>query len=252
MKRQTFARAISLAKSLPFGGMKISGFQGQAWMAELRVALLVDGENLSVDVAGFLITTAGKVGVLCVKRVYGAVTRLGGWNAAPGFRVVHVPPKKDAADLALSLDALELGLTRQIDEIFIATSDRDMALVALRLAELGVPVTGIGEAKAPAEFRKACRKFVPVPVKAEADAVPAPFDQRIQAFLAEEGKATEGWVTFSALGQQRAKAMGISKAEAGIGKSAAWSDWLKKSPQSYEIEERGTQSRVRLKPTKKA
>ena len=221
-------------------------------MDERRVALLVDGENLSVDAAGFLILTAGKAGVLCVKRVFGAVTRLGGWTAAPGFRVVHVPPKKDVADLALSLDALELALTRQIDEIFIATSDRDMALVALRLAELGMPVTGIGEAKAPAEFRKACRKFVPVPVKAEADAVPAPFDQRIQAFLAEEGKATEGWVTFSALGQQRAKAMGISKTEAGIGKSALWSDWFKKSPQAYEIEALGTQSRVRLKPTKKA
>ena len=221
-------------------------------MDERRVALLVDGEHLSVDAAGFLITTAGKAGVLCVKRVFGAVTRLGGWTAAPGFRVVHVPPKKDAADLALSLDALELALTRQIDEIFIATSDRDMALVALRLAELGVPVTGIGEAKAPEEFRKACRKFVPVPVKVEADAVPAPFDQRIQAFLAEEGKATEGWVTFSALGQQQAKAKGISKAEAGIGKSGSWSDWFKKSPQAYEIEALGTQSRVRLKPTKKA
>jgi hypothetical protein len=50
-------------------------------MDERRVALLVDGENLSVDAAGFLITTAGKAGVLCVKRVFGAVTRLGGWNA---------------------------------------------------------------------------------------------------------------------------------------------------------------------------
>ena len=251
MKWQTFARAISLAKSVPSGEMKTSGFQGQAWMDERRVALLVDGENLSVDAAGFLITTAGKAGLLCVKRVFGAVTRLGGWTAAPGFRVVHVPPKKDAADLALSLDALELALTRQIDEIVIATSDRDMALVALRLAELGVPVTGIGEAKAPPEFRKACRKFVLVPVKAEPDAVLPPFGQRVQAFLAEEGKATaEGWVTFSALGQQRAKAMGISKAEAGIGKSAAWSDWFKKSPQFYQLEERGTQSRVRLKPSK--
>jgi hypothetical protein len=251
MKWQTFARAISLAKSVPSGEMRTSGFQGQAWMDERRVALLVDGENLSVDAAGFLITTAGKAGLLCVKRVFGAVTRLGGWTAAPGFRVVHVPPKKDAADLALSLDALELALTRQIDEIVIATSDRDMALVALRLAELGVPVTGIGEAKAPPEFRKACRKFVLVPVKAEPDAVLAPFGQRVQAFLAEEGKATaEGWVTFSALGQPRAKAMGISKAEAGIGKSAAWSDWFKKSPQFYQLEERGTQSRVRLKPSK--
>jgi hypothetical protein len=221
-------------------------------MAELRVALLVDGENLSVDAAGFLILTAAEAGVVCVKRVYGSVTRLGGWTAAPGFRVVHVPPKKDVADLALSLDALELGLTRSVDEIVIATSDRDMTLVAMRLAELGIPVTGIGEAKAPAEFREACRKFVPVPVKAKPDAVLAPFDKRMQSFMAAEGKATEGWVAFSALGQQRAKAMEISKTEAGIGKSASWGDWFKKSPQVYEMEEHGTQSRARLRPLNKA
>ena len=221
-------------------------------MDERRVALLVDGENLSVETAGFLITTAAKSGTLTVRRVFGAVTRLGGWTTAPGFRVVHVPPKKDAADLALSLEALELALTGQVDEIVIATSDRDMALVAMRLAELGVPVTGIGEAKASEDFRKACRKFVLVPVKAEPAAVPAPFDQRMRAFMAEEGKATDGWVTFSALGQQRAKAMEISKAAAGIAKSASWSSWFKSRPQVYEIEERGTQSRARFKVAKKA
>lgn len=227
-------------------------------MDERRVALLVDGENLSVEAAGFLITTAAKSGVLCVKRVFGAVTRLGGWTQAPGFRVVHVPPKKEAADLALSLDALELALTRQVDEIVIATSDRDMALVALRLAEIGVPVTGIGEAKAPEDFRKACRKFVFVPVKSEpeaklaSEAKLAPFDQRMRKFLEEEGEASDGWVTFSALGQQRAKAMEISKAAAGIGKSVSWIDWFKKQPTVYEIEERGTQSRARLKRVKKA
>jgi hypothetical protein len=217
-------------------------------MDERRVALLVDGENLSVEAAGFLITTAARSGVLQVKRVFGAVTRLGGWTSAPGFRVVHVPAKKDAADLALSLEALELALTGQVDEIVIATSDRDMALVALRLAELGVPVTGIGEAKAPEDFRKACRKFVLVPVKADPAPVPAPFDQRMCLFMAEEGKATGGWVTFSALGQQRAKAMEISKAAAGIAKSVSWISWFKSRPQTYEIEERGTQSRARLKP----
>jgi hypothetical protein len=221
-------------------------------MDKRRVALLVDGENLSVESAGFLIVEAAKAGVLTVKRVFGAVTRLGGWTTAPGFRLVHVPPKKDAADLALSLDALELALTRQVDEIFIATSDRDLALVALRLAELNVPVTGIGETKAPAEFRKACRKFLLVPVKADPGAVPVPFDQRLRVFMEEEGKASDGWVTFSALGQQRAKAAGISKAESGMGKSASWGDWFKKHPRFYDIEERGTQSRARLKPAKKA
>ena len=220
-------------------------------MENQRVAILVDGENLSVDHAGFLILAAAKAGTLSVRRVFGAVTRLGAWTTAPGFRVVHVPAKKDAADLALSLDALELALTRQVDEIFLATSDRDMTLVALRLAELGVPVTGIGEEKAPEDFRKACRKFLEIKAKAPsaADAGPAPFEDRMRRFLKSEGDR-EGWVSFSALGQQRAKALAISKAAAGIGKSASWIDWFKKYPTVYEIEERGTQSRARLKSTK--
>lgn len=221
-------------------------------MDERRVALLVDGENLSADHADFLILTAVKCGVANVKRVYGAVARLDGWLTAPGFRVVHVPGRKDSADIALSLDALELGLTRQVDEIILATSDRDMTLVAQRLAELGVPVTGIGEEKAPEDFRKACRKFVEVPGKAVSDkkaAVEAqPFDTRMREFLRHEGKNTDGWVTLSALGQARAKAMGISKGSAGIGKSASWIGWFKKQSMVYQIEERGTQSRARLKP----
>jgi len=217
---------------------------------ERRVALLVDGENLSADHAGFLIRTSLECGTLIVRRVFGAVTRIGGWTSAPGFRLVHVPPKKDAADLALSLDALELALTRQVDEFVIATSDRDMTLVALRLAELGFPVTGIGEDKAPIDFRKACRKFVAIPVKTEQAGKSQSFEDRMRDFLKREGKESEGWVTFSALGQTAAKAKGISKAEAGIGKSASWSDWFKKQPHVFEIEERGTQSRARLKPAK--
>ncbi len=221
-------------------------------MDERRVALLVDGENLSADHAGFLIRTSLDCGTLIVRRVFGAVTRIGGWTSAPGFRLVHVPPKKDAADLALSLDALELALTRQVDEIVIATSDRDMTLVALRLVELGFPVTGIGEDKAPIDFRKACRKFVTIPDKTEQVGKPVSFDERMRDFLKREGKESEGWVTLSALGQPAAKAKGISKAQAGIGTSASWIGWFKKQPQVFEIDERGTQSRARLKPAKKA
>lgn len=225
-------------------------------MDKPRVALLVDGENISAETAGFLIATAAKAGMLTIKRVFGAVTRLGTWTTAPGFRVVHVPPRKDAADLALSLDALELALTGQVDQVVLATSDRDLTLVALRLAELGIPVTGIGEEKAPADFRKACRTFVPIPVKAipaktVGEAKPSSFDDRMRTFLREEGKSSDGWVTLSALGQAAAKANGILKAEAGIGKSTSWIAWFKKQPQVFEIEERGTQSRARLRPAKK-
>ena len=217
-----------------------------------RIALLVDGENLSSEHAGFLIVTAAKAGELIVKRVYGAVPRLAGWAAAPGFRVVHVPPRKDFADIALSLDAMELALTRQVDELFIATSDRDLTLIAQRLVELSFPVTGIGEDKAPEDFRKACRRFVPVPVKERREAPLPDFKARMRRFLNEEGVKTEGWVGLNSLGQQRAKGMGISKAEAGMGKSASWLEWFKKYPEAFEIEERGTQSRARLRPARKA
>lgn len=222
-------------------------------MNERRIALLVDGENLSVEHAGFLILAAAKSGVLSVKRVFGSVTRLGGWTTAPGFRVVHIPPKKDAADLALSLDALELALTRQVDEIFLATSDRDMTLVALRLMELGVSVTGIGEEKAPEEFRKSCRKFMEIKGKTALndDATALPFDARMRSFFKSEGDA-DGWITLSSLGQQRAKALGISKAEAGIGKTGSWIGWFEKHPTIFESKGRGTEFRARLKPAKKA
>ncbi|MFO1202882.1 MAG: NYN domain-containing protein [Tabrizicola sp.] len=217
-----------------------------------RIALLVDGENLSADHAGFLITTAASLGTITVKRVYGAVTRMGGWASAPGYRVVHVPPGKNAGDIALSLEALELALTRQVDEFVIATSDRDISLVAMRLVELGFPVTGVGESKAPPDFRKSCRKFVLLPIKtAEAPVLPD-FTTRMRQFLKEEGAESEGWVSLSAIGQQRAKEKGISKAEAGLGKSASWLGWFKKDPKTFEIEERGTQSRARLRPVKKA
>ena len=222
---------------------------------ETRTALLVDGENLSVDHAGFAIVTAAKRGALTIKRVYGGVTRLGGWAAAPGFRVIHTPSGKNAGDIALSLDALEIALTRQADEFVIATSDRDLALVAMRLAELGFRVTGIGEAdKAPLDFRKACREFITVPAKAlkgdQTTAPPADFEARLRAFMQQENSQTDGWVTLNMLGQQRAKDRGISKAEAKIGTSGSWLAWFKKRPQVYEVDERGTQSRARIKSQK--
>ena len=91
-----------------------------------------------------------------------------------------------------------------------------------------------------------------LPVKAEPGALLAPFDQRMRAFLAEEGKAIDGWVTFFALGQQRAKAMEISKAAAGMAKSVLRIGCFMNRPHAYEIKERRTQSRALLKEGKKA
>lgn len=228
---------------------------------ENRMALLIDGENLSAEHADFALATAAKDGSVIIRRVYGHLGKTGKWATKPGFRVMHTPSGKNIGDIALSLDALELALTDQADAFFLATSDRDLALVALRLRELGFPVTGIGEAaKVAPEFRAACRAFVPVPNgkaaapdAASMQAAPArkpPFDERLKEFLRREGAGSDGWVALNVLGQPRARSAGISKADAGIGKSASWLDWLKKRRDTFEIEERGTQSRARILPKK--
>jgi uncharacterized LabA/DUF88 family protein len=225
-----------------------------------RVALLVDGENMSADHAEFAVQTAEGLGTAIIRRVYGNLGKTGRWAGMPGFRSVHTPSGKNIGDISLSLDALELALTGQADSFVLATSDRDLALVALRLRELGFRVTGIGEEqKVAPEFREACRAFVAVPDRprtgagAPKQAEPPqrpPFELRLKAFMLREGAASDGWVPLNMLGQARAKADGISKADAGIGKSASWFDWFAKRPAEFEVEKRGTDSRARLVRTR--
>lgn len=221
-----------------------------------RVALLIDGENVSSSHASEVYAVAAKSGRVTVRRVFGNLTHIGGWARLPGYRIVATQSGKNIADIALSLDALELALTDSVDAFCIATSDRDLALVALRLRELDFDVTGIGEAaKTPEAFRAACRAFVAFapppaalpPAKSGNAGVKPAFEPGLKDYLLKEGLDTDGWVALSALGQQRAKAAGISKALAGIGKSASWLDWFAKRRDAFDLESLGTQSRVRVR-----
>lgn len=143
-----------------------------------RVALLIDGDNISSDRAGTLITRSLALGDLRVKRVYGNIKSLPGWDAAPGFRMVHAGCGKNAADLLLAIEAIGLSHTGGIDTFVIASSDRDFTHLAHDLRERHFAVIGIGEAKAPEGFRKACTRFTVLPPAiAATSACPAPVAQ---------------------------------------------------------------------------
>lgn len=131
------------------------------------VALLIDGENISVALAGQILIRASKTAHPIIKRVYGNATQVTGWDAAPGFRLMHSGSIKNGADILLSIDAVHLSHTEQIDTFAIATSDRDFSHLAHHLRERGFQVIGIGEEKAPPAFRKACSAFHELSVKAE-------------------------------------------------------------------------------------
>lgn len=113
-----------------------------------RLAVFVDGENLSSGFADQVWSHARTLGTPILRRVYGNVTALNGWQSTPRFHIVHSGTGKNATDLLLCIEVLHVALHRQADAILIAASDRDCTHLATYLREASIPVFGIGEAKA--------------------------------------------------------------------------------------------------------
>ena len=87
------------------------------------------------------------------------------WNAAiRNFAIVpcHQPAHvrgKNAADIALAIDAVDLTYRERLDGFLLVSSDSDFTRLAQRLREGGFAVFGFGESKAPRAFRSACHRF---------------------------------------------------------------------------------------------
>ncbi|MDO4183198.1 MAG: NYN domain-containing protein [Coriobacteriia bacterium] len=67
---------------------------------------------------------------------------------------------KNASDMALVIDAVELCGEGIYDGFAIMSSDSDFTPLAIRLREKGKYVIGIGESKTPQSFVKACDEFI--------------------------------------------------------------------------------------------
>ena len=124
-----------------------------------RVAVFVDGDNISVDHADAIRRIATQMGCPDILRVYGNASLLPGWQAACGYRLIHSGTGKNATDLLLAIKAIELVLSSSFNIVLIPSSDGDFTRLALRLRERGLHVIGVGEAEAPAMFRGACTSF---------------------------------------------------------------------------------------------
>ncbi len=127
------------------------------------IAVLVDGENLSKDLAPEVLKAARALGDPQVRRVYGNLNAVAGWEEH-GFRLCPTRPGKNAADMLLCVEALVLALRDGQATLMIASSDRDFSYLAEQLRELGKQVVGIGKETAPISFRAACTQFLQLPL----------------------------------------------------------------------------------------
>lgn len=190
-----------------------------------RLAVLIDADNASPRIAAGLFEEIAKIGEASVRRIYGdfSGTRLKGW--ADLLAPYAIMPQqnfaytigKNASDIALVIDAMDLLHSGRFDGFCLVSSDSDFTRLAARIREEGVDVYGFGEQKTPESFRQACRRFIytenllpEAPEPDKADARPAsitrpptqavPLVKTAMAQLDDD----DGWVSLAAIGQRLA------------------------------------------------
>ena len=133
-----------------------------------RLAVLIDADNASAAIVDDLLAEIAKIGTASVKRIYGDFTtgRLSAWNARileHSIQQVQQPSfttGKNASDIALVIEAMDLLHSKRFDGFCLVSSDSDFTRLAMRIREEGVTVYGFGEKKTPRAFVAACDRFI--------------------------------------------------------------------------------------------
>jgi hypothetical protein len=133
-----------------------------------RLAVLIDADNASAKIADGLFEEVAKIGEASVRRIYGDFSnpRSKAWADTLSKHAI-IPQQqfaytsgKNASDITLVIDAMDLLHSGRFDGFCLVSSDSDFTRLAARIREQGVDVFGFGEQKTPESFRQACRRFV--------------------------------------------------------------------------------------------
>jgi hypothetical protein len=133
-----------------------------------RLAVLIDADNASHRIADGLFEEVAKLGEASVRRIYGDFSgpRLKLWADILSKHAI-IPQQnfaytqgKNASDIALVIDAMDLLHSGRFDGFCLVSSDSDFTRLAARIREQGIDVYGFGEQKTPESFRQACRRFI--------------------------------------------------------------------------------------------
>ena len=154
--------------------------------SDRHIALLIDADNVShTKIAAILIEIA-RYGTANIRRAYGdwSVGTLKGWKdklneyAVRPIQQFAYSSGKNATDIALVIDALNLLYTQRLDAFCIASSDGDFTPLVQHLREAGKAVYGFGKGNTPEAFKTSCTTFFVLETLGEADeaggAAPAP------------------------------------------------------------------------------
>ncbi len=184
-----------------------------------NIALLIDADNSSPSGLDQALTVLAELGSVNIKRAYGNWTKpaLKGWAALTQRYAIEpqqqfdITRGKNATDMKIAIDAMDLLYTGRVDGFGIMSSDGDFMPVVVRLRQNGLPVYGFGSERAPEGFRESCTRFIDLDVLVktqESGDQPAwpSVDEAVVTLLGEAWKASKrderGFATLSEIGQR--------------------------------------------------
>ena len=133
-----------------------------------RVALLIDADNSPASKIDLILNELSTFGETNIRRAYGnwKKNELKSWeemlheHAIRPMQQFDYTKGKNASDMAMVIDALELLYTDKPDAFGIVSSDADFTPLVMHLRAKGAAVYGFGAQKTPEPFVNACSRFL--------------------------------------------------------------------------------------------
>lgn len=133
-----------------------------------KIALFIDADNAPASKFEAVLSEVAKYGVVTIRKAYGNWKKpaIKPWEdllheyAIQPVQQYDLSKGKNASDIALVIDAMDVMYTKNIDVMCFVSSDSDFTPMVTRALAEGKVVLGFGERKTPAPFVNACSKFL--------------------------------------------------------------------------------------------
>lgn len=216
--------------------------------ARPRVALLIDGDNISRQQIAPILREAACEGELLIRRVYGNAALATGWTCEPDVQMVHAGTGKNATDMLICVHAMDIMLSGQANVLVIASSDGDFFHLATGLREKGHRVVGLGLANAAPRFQASCSRFgILEGSGAEKPDKPRPAGKPTLEFMVAELIRTEGVaqsMPLQAFGSRMGAVNGVATSAL---QEKNWRAWFSRRADLFDVVAQDGGAIVRLK-----
>lgn len=145
------------------------------------IALLIDADNAPAARIDFIIAELASHGTVNIRRAYGNWQKpeLAGWQkvlhdyAIQPVQHFDLVKGKNASDMALLIEAMDILYTKSVGTFCLVSSDCDFTPLVLRLRADGKQVIGFGGKNAAKPFVASCTRFLYLDEEAKPSASPA-------------------------------------------------------------------------------